>query len=145
MLKPVTVRVTLTDCALPTIEPVLSVAVIVMVPVYVPGVTFTAEAFTPKELPAPLSVPEVAVIVSHELLVDACQVTGRVQVPLSLSPTVSAFELVCPCASEKAKVAGVGVESRHGGKMVRVTVKVCVPPYTATPLASLAAMVTVVL
>src|SRR6266568_480683 len=145
MVKPVTVRVTTTDCALPTTEPVLSVAVIVMVPVYVPGSTFTAEAFTPNVLPAPLSVPDVAVSMSHALLVEACQVTGRAQVPLSLSATFSAVEVACPCASENADVVGEGAESRHGGRTVSVTVKVCVFPCTATPLASLAAVVTVVL
>src|SRR5436305_11680751 len=125
MVKPVTVRVTATDCVLLTIAPVLSVAVIVMVPVYVRGGTFTAEAFTPNELPAPLSVPEVALSTSQELFGEACQVTGRAQVPLSLSATWSAAELTCPCASEKAKVAGAGGESRHGGWMVSITVKSC--------------------
>jgi len=67
-----------------------------MVPVYVPGDTFTAEAVTPNELPVPVSLPEVAVRVSQELLGEACQVTGRAQVPLSLSPTGRALELVCP-------------------------------------------------
>jgi hypothetical protein len=145
MVKPVTVRVTVMDCALPTAEPVLSVAVMVMVPVYVPGRTFTAEALTPNELPAPLSVPDVAVSASQELLVEACQVTGRAQVPLSLSATFDAVEVACPCASEKVSVAGEGGESRHGGRTVSVTVKVCVLPCTATPLASLAEIVTVVL
>src|SRR5438876_12256293 len=54
----VTVRVTVTICPLPvTVAPLLSVAVIVMVPVYVPGSTCVAVAFTPNELPLPLSVP----------------------------------------------------------------------------------------
>jgi len=145
MVKPVTLRVTATDCVLPTTAPVLSVAVIVMVPVYVPGGTFTAEAFTPNELPAPLSVPEVAFSKSHELFGEACQVTGRAQVPLSLSATFSEAEVVCPCASEKASLAGEGVESTHGGRMVSVTVKVWELPCTATPFASLEEMVTVVL
>ena len=124
MLKPVTVRVTATDCALPTAEPVLSVAVIVMIPVYVPGSMFTAETLTPNELPAPPSVPEAAVSASQELLVEACQVTGRAQVPLSFSATVSALEVACPCASEMARVAGEGVDKRQGGRTVSVTVKV---------------------
>lgn len=111
IVKPVTVRVTVTDCVLPTTEPVLSVAMMVMVPVYVPGSTFTAEAFTPNELPEPLSVPEAAVNASHGLLVDARQVTGRPQVPLSLSTTLNADEVVCPCANEMARVAGEGVNS----------------------------------
>src|SRR6266702_2690934 len=95
MVKPVTVRVTATDCALPTAEPVLSVAVIVMVPVYVPGSTFTAEAFTPNVLPAPLSVPDVAVSASQVLLVEACQATGREQVPLSRRAIVTAGVVAC--------------------------------------------------
>src|SRR6266568_4695305 len=144
MVKPVTVRVTATDCALPTAEPVLSVAVIVMVPVYVPGSTFTAEAFTPNVLPAPLSVPDVAVSMSHALLVEACQATGREQVPLSPKVTFSAVEVACPCASEKANLAGEGDDSTHGGRTVSVTIKVCVLPCTATALASLAAIVTCV-
>jgi hypothetical protein len=103
MVKPVTVRETGTDCVFPTTEPVLSIAVMVMVPVYVPGSTFTAETFTPNELPVPLSVPEDAVNASHGLLVEACQVTGRAQVPLSLNITLSADEVVCPCANEMAR------------------------------------------
>jgi len=145
IVKPVTVRVTVTDCVFPTTEPVLSVATMVMVPVYVPESRFTAEAFTPNKLPVPLSVPEAAVSASHWLLVDACQVTGRPQVPLSLSTTLSADEVVCPCANEMARLAGEGVNSRHGGKIVSVTVKVCVLPCTAIPFASLAEMVTTVL
>src|SRR6266702_2835506 len=129
---------------LPTTEPVLSVAVIVMVPVYVPGSSFTAEAFTPNVLPVPLSVPDVAVSASQGLLVEACQVTGRAQVPVSLSVTFSAVEVACPCTSEKASLAREGGDSTQGGRTVRVTVKVCVLPCTATALASLAAIVTCV-
>ena len=145
MLNPVTVRVTATDCALPAVDPVLSVAVIVMIPVYVPGSTFTAEALIPNELPVPPSVPEAVVSVSQALLVEACQVTGRAQVPLSLSVTVSALDVVCPCASEMARVAGEGVDKRQGGRTVRVTVNVCVLPCTVILLESLAEIVTVVL
>jgi hypothetical protein len=145
MVKPVTVRVTVTDWGLPIDEPLLSTAVMVMVPVYVPGVTFTAAAVTPNELPVPLSVPEAPARVSQELVAEACQVTGRAQVPLSLSPTVSELELVCPCESEKAKGAEVNVESKQGGETVSVTKNVCELPCTVAPLASLAAMVTVVL
>ena len=100
----VTVKVTVTVCPLPdTVAPLLSVAVMVMVPVYVPGRTLTAEAFTPNEIPAPLFVPEDAVSASQELLVvllEACQVTGRAHVPLSCSATVSGAELACPWSSE---------------------------------------------
>lgn len=145
MVKPVTVRVTAKDRVFPTTEPVLSVAEMVMVPVYMPGSMFTAEAFTPNELPVPLSVPEAAVSASHELLVEACHVTGRAHVPLSLSTTLRADEVVWPCGNEMARVAGEGVGNRHGGRIVSVTVKVCLLPCTSTPFASLAEMVTVVL
>jgi hypothetical protein len=124
MVKPVTVRLTATDCAPPTAKPVLSVAVMVMLPGYVPGDRFAVEALTPNELPAPLSGPEVAVSASQRLLVEACQVIGREHVPVSLSATFSEAEVACPCASEKASVAGVGGESTHGGKTVSVTEKV---------------------
>src|SRR5205823_7977795 len=125
LIVAVTVTLTVTVCSLPdTVAPVLSVAVIVMVPVYVPGWTFTAEAFTPNELPAPLSIPEVEVSTSQELLFEACQVTGRAQVPLSLSATFNAVAVACPCVSEKASVAGEGDESRQGGRTVMVAGKV---------------------
>jgi hypothetical protein len=145
MLKPVTLRVTATVCALPTVEPLLSVAAMVIVPVYVPGLMFTADALTPREKPAPVYVPEVAVSTSQELLGDACHATGRAQVPLSLNPTGSVLELVCPSASVKPSVVGLGVESRQGGRTMIVTVKVCVLPCIVTPFASLAVIVTVVL
>ena len=144
MVKPVTVRVTATDCALPTTKPVLSVAVMVMVPVYIPGSTFTAEAFTPNILPAPLSVPEVAVSASQVLLVEACQVTGREHVPVSPKVTFCVVEVACPCTSEKGSVAGFGDDNTQGCRTVSVTARVWALPCTATPLASLAAIVTCV-
>jgi len=145
IVNPVTVRLTVTDCALPTAEPVLSVAVMLIVPVYEPGWMFVAEAFTPKAMPAPLSVPDVVISVIHGTLDEACQVTGRAQVPLSLSATFRGVEVACPWVSEKARVAGDGVDSTHGGRTVSATVKVCVLPCTLTELESLATMVTVVL
>src|SRR5215831_7046664 len=105
----------------------------------------TAEAFTPNELPAPASVPEVAVSANQALLVEACQVTGRAQVPLSFTPTVSGAAVASPCASVRVSVPGEGGASTHGGMIVSVTVKVCVPPCTVTLPGSLAVMVTVVL
>ena len=96
MLKSVTVRVTVTDCALPTVELLLSIAAMVIVPVYVPGAIFTADALTPNEIPVPGFVPELAVGKSQELLVVACHATGRAQVPLSLNPTGRALELASP-------------------------------------------------
>src|SRR6266567_3672698 len=121
-----------------------TVPVMVMLPVYVLGSRFTAEAFTPNILPAPLSVPEVAVSASHALLVEACQVTGREHVPVSPKVTFCVVEVACPCASEKASVAGVGGDSTHGSRTVSVTARVWALPCTATPLASLAAIVTCV-
>ena len=144
MVKPVTVRVTATDCLPPTAEPVLSVAVIVMVPEYVPGTRLAAVTLTPNVLPLPPSVPDGVGSTSHALLADAVQVTGREHVPVSPKVTFCVVEVACPCASEKASVAGVGGDNTQGGRTVSVTARVWALPCTATPLASLAAIVTCV-
>lgn len=97
-----------------------------------PGSRFAAETCTPSELPE----PEVAFKFNHELDGEACHVTGRAQVPLSLSATASVDEVVCPCVRVRAREVGAGVESLQGGRTVSVTVKVCILPCTVTLLKS---------
>lgn len=124
IVKPVTVRVTLIACPLPEmVAPVVSVAVIVMVPEYVPGVRLTAETFTPNVLPLPPSVPDDAGSTSHGLFMDAFQVIGRAHVPVSLTDTFCAVEADCLCGREKVSVAGEGGDSTQGGRTVSVTAK----------------------
>jgi hypothetical protein len=84
-------------CPLPiTVAPELSVAVIVMVPEYVPGVRLAAVILTPNELPLPPSVPDDVGSTSHGLLADAVQVIGRAHVPASFTLTFCAVEVDCP-------------------------------------------------
>src|SRR2546426_12471597 len=108
-----------------------------MVPVYVRGVRPAVLTVTPN---VPL-VPNAGESTSQALLADAFQVTGRAQVPVSLNVTFC-VAADCPCDTEKARLAGAGVESTQGGCIVRVTTKVCELPSTASPVASLEEMVT---
>lgn len=127
------------------VAPVLSVAVIVMVPEYVPGSNVAALTLTMKVLPLPLSVPDVAERTSQALLPaspDAVQLTGREHVPVSLTVTFCAVE-DCPCDTENARLAGDGEDSTQGGgKIVSVTENNWGLPCTAALLASLAERVT---
>ena len=77
-----------------TIAPVLSVAVSVKVPV-VPVVKPTGLAVTVNEVPLPVSGAGVEND-NQEVPDDAVQVTGREQVPVSLSEIVFDTGDVCP-------------------------------------------------
>ncbi len=128
------------------VAPVLSVAVIVMIPgyEYVPGGKPVGSILTPNELPLPLSVPDVAERTTHGFRppVDAVQVTGRAQVPVSLNITVCTPEGDVPCRTVKLRLPGDGEDSTQGGRTVSVTMKVWGLPCTRAPLASLAEIVT---
>src|SRR6266487_4751311 len=119
-----------------------------MVPVYVPGSKVTALTVTPNTLLLPLSVPDVAASTSQALLAvspDTVQVTGRAQVPVSLTVTFCIGEAACPCGMVKVRLPGAGDDSTQGGRTVSVTAKVSGLPCTRAPLALLAAMVNCVL
>jgi hypothetical protein len=145
MVKPVTVSVTAMVCGLPTTAaPVLSVAAIVIVPVWVPGTKLAVVTFTLRALPPPLSVPDAAESTSQELLAAspvAVHETGRAQVPVSLTAIVCAVA-VCPWATVNARLACD--DSVQGGRMVSVTVNVSELPWAGAPEASVAEMLTVV-
>ena len=115
-------------CPLPEIvTPALSVAAIVMVPEYGPGVRFVASTFTPSMLPPPPSVPDVAERTSQALLpasMDAYHVTGREHVPVSPKVTFSAVAEVCPCGTVNGRLLGERGDSTQGGRTVSVTAKV---------------------
>ena len=124
IVKPVTVRVTLMVCPLPEmVAPVVSVAVIVIVPGYVFGVRLTAVTLTPNVLPLPPSVPDDVGSTSHGLLGDAFQVIGRAHVPVSFRVTFCRVVADCPCGREKVSDAGAGGDSTQGGRTVSVTAK----------------------
>ena len=140
-VKPVTVSVTAMVCGLPpTAAPVLSVAAIVIVPVWVPGAKLAAVAFT---LSVPVSVPDAGESTSHELLAAspvAVHETGRAHVPVSLTAIVCAVP-VCPWATVNARLACD--DSVQRGSMVSVTVNVSGLPWAGAPEASVAEMLTV--
>jgi hypothetical protein len=101
LYEAVTVTCSVIDCPLPEmVAPVLSRAVIVMMPgyEYVPGGKPVGSILTPNILPFPPSVPVVAERTTHGLrpAVDAVQVTGLLHVPVSLNETVCAAEGVVP-------------------------------------------------
>jgi hypothetical protein len=137
-------------CPLPEIlAPVLSVAVIVIIPEYEyePGGKPVGSTLTPNVLPLPLSVPDVAERTTHGFRpsVEAVQVIGSAHVPVSLNVTFCTAEGCVPCGTVKDSVPGVGGESTHDDKIVSVTEKDCGMPCTVAPLASLAAMATCVM
>ena len=147
IVKPVTVRVTGIVCRLPdTATPALSVALIVIVPEYVLGIKFVAFTFTLKVLPLPLSLPDVGVSTSQELLAAspvAVQETGRAHVPVSLNGTTRA-EVVCPWATANARLAGNGDSVQGGGRIESVTENISELPCMAAPEASAPERVTCV-
>ena len=110
-----------------------------------PESNVAAVTLTPKELPLPLSVPEVAESASQALLAEAVQVTGREQVPVSIKASVWGGAVACPSGRVKLRLAGEAGASTQGGSIVRVTSKVCGLPCTVAPVLSVAAMVTWVL
>ena len=138
-------------CPLPEIvAPVLSEAVIVMIPEYEyePGGKPVGSTLTPNVLPFPLSVPDVAERMTHGFrpLVDAVQVTGSEHVPVSLNVTFCTAECCVPCGTVKDSVPGMGGESKHDDdKIVSVTEKGWGLPCTVAPLESFAVIVTCVL
>ncbi len=138
-------------CPLPEIvAPVLSEAVIVIIPEYEyePGGKPVGSTLTANVLPLPLSVPDVAERTTHGFkpFVDAVQVTGSEHVPVSLNVTFCTAEGFVPCGTVKDNVPGVGGESKHDDdKIVSVTEMDCGLPCTVAPLESLAAMLTCVL
>lgn len=133
-------------CPLPdTAAPVLSVALMVIAPAYVPGVRLAALTLTPRVLPPPLSVPDAGERVSHALLPAspvAVHETGRAHVPVSLKVTFAAED--CPWETESWRFPGDGDDSVQGGRIVSVTEKVCGLPCTTAPEVSLAWIVTCV-
>ncbi len=139
-VKPVTVSDTVIGCGLPnTAAPVLSVAVTVMVPIYVPGVSVAALTFTPRLLPFPLSFPDAGERLSQALLPAspvAVHETGRAQVPVSLKLTCAAID--CPWETESRRLAGDADDSLQGSKTVSDTVIGCGLPCTTAPELSLA-------
>lgn len=148
IVKPVTVRVTGIVCGLPdTATPALSVALIVIVPEYVPGIKLVVFTFTLRVLPLPLSVPDVGVSTSQELLAAspvAVQETGRAHVPASLNGTFC-VEAVCPWATANARLAGNGDSAQGGGRIESATENVSRLPCVGAPEASAAERVTCVL
>ena len=100
IVKPVTVSDTGIVCGLPiTGAPELSVTLIVICPLYVPGILFVGLTPTPKVLPLPLSVPDLAERTSHAVLPaspTAVHVTGRAHVPVSLKGTRSDSSISSP-------------------------------------------------
>ena len=95
--EPLSIAVTVNDieivCPLPTtVAPELSVAVIVMVPEYVPGTRLAADTLTPN----PPLVPDDVGSTSHALLADAFHLTGREHVPVSPKVTFCVVEVDCP-------------------------------------------------
>ncbi len=150
IVKPVTVSDTEIVWGLPkTAAPVLSVALMVIVPLYVPGAIFAGGlTLTPSVLPLPLSVPDAGERTSQALLPAspvAVHETGRAQVPISLKLTFCAAGADCPWETENERLAGEGDDSVQGGKTVSVTERVCGLPCTTAPELSVAEMVTCVL
>ena len=145
-VKPVTVSDTLIVCGLTEIAvPVLSAALIVIFPLYLPGAIPAELTFTPKLLPVPLSAPDGGERTSHELLAPpavAVHETGRAHVPVSLKGTFCAVEDP-PRGTVNIRLSGNCASIQDDCK-VSLTMKVSGLPCTVPPEASLAEMVTFV-
>ncbi len=145
-VKPVTVSVTPIVCGLPEIAvPVLSAALIVIFPLYLPGAIPAELTFTLRVLPVPLSVPDGGERTSHELLAPpavAVHETEGVHVPVSLKVTGCAGA-VPPRGTANARLSD-NCDNIQDDCKVNLTMKVSGLPCTVPPEVSLAEMVTFV-
>ena len=137
---PVTTKVTGNVCGL-TAAPPVPLAVMVRMPLYVPGVSAAdGLTLTLKLLPVPLSLPEVDEIASQEALLLSpvtAQETGYAQLPVALSAMVCDGG-VAPCAIVKETLVAGMVCSVQGCATVSVTAMLCGLPCAGVLVASLA-------
>ena len=122
----------------PTLMPLLSVADRLIVPVYVPPGRPALLALTVNELPLPVSEAGVESD-SHVVVVPAVQLTGREQVPVSLSETLCGAGDASPCEAANARF-GPAIATQ-GGNTVRVATTCCGLPVARVPALSVAEIV----